>query len=613
VVVTANRVPVPLAEVTSSVTVLDARELREQGMTHVLDALRRLTGLTVARSGSFGAQASVFARGGESDFTKVLVDGVPMNDPGGAVDLGALTLDEVERIEIVRGPASVVHGSDAVSAVIHVVTRRAGAHPEARLEVGRASYGGSVLDAGGAAAAGPLSGTGGVARHASRGTLPLNNRYGNTVASARGAYTGATVAALAIRHGASDFHYPTDGAGRVADRNARRLERRTSAGLEASRPLGGRVTARLAASWLSVSGRTIDPPDGPGDTLGLISYRSHGRVRRGEVTSLMQWQATPRHQLVLGVEYAAERQRLADSSNYDATLNRFAAGRHTTGAFVQSLGGGARWSYALGARLDRNDVFGTFRTARATGAVEVAPGLRVRAGAGTAFKAPTFFEQFSTAFSVGNPALRPERARSWEVAVEHRRNRVQASATWFDQRFRDLVQYTWTSPTDPSYYNVAAARARGAELEAQVSAGAATALRASGTFLHTRVDAAGFDEGEGATFVRGARLLRRPSTTFALGATTRVSSRLTVDVQGTRVGARDDRDFGVYPARPVTLRPHMRVDASAQVRLSDPRASAGVTLVVRADNALGARYEEIASFAAPGRTLFAGLRAQWER
>ena len=613
VVVTAHKGPGPLAAVTTTTTVLDARQLREEGLTHLVDALRRVPGMALARSGAFGAQASVFVRGGESDYTKVLVDGVPVNDPGGAVDLGALTLDEVERIEVVRGPGSVVHGSDAVSGVIHVITRDGRGGSGLRLEAGGGSRGASLLDAGGSARLRGVALAGGVARHGSRGTLPFNNRYANTVGSTRVVLTGATDASLALRHGDDTFHYPTDGAGRVEDHNARRVDRRTTAALEASRALGGRITARIAATLLATSGRTDDAPDSPADTAGLHAYRSRGTVRRDVVTSLVQVRLPWSSELVGGGEYARERQTLEDSSNYDPEVRRFDAARGTRAVFVEALAVAARWSWSLGARLDDNDVYGTFRTVRATTALALTTHTRLRAGAGSSFKAPSFFEEFSTAFTVGNADLRPERARSWELGLEHRRARLEASATWFDQRFRDLVQYTFISPTAPSYFNVAAARARGLEAQVNVHVTPVTTLRTGGTLLRTRVEDAGFDVGEGATFVHGARLLRRPSAIVTVGATTRLYPGATLDLQAARIGTRDDRDFSTYPAAAVTLAPYTRLDASLQVPLAPAAAAPGLTLVLRADNLLGARYSEVAGFAAPGRILVASVRARWGR
>ena len=124
VIVTATRFPRSAAAVPAAVTVLRGVELRAQGIHTVFEALRDVPGATVVQTGSFGGQTSLFLRGGQSNYVKVLVDGVPVNQPGGSFDFANLTTDNVERIEVVRGPASVLYGSDAVTGVVQIVTRR---------------------------------------------------------------------------------------------------------------------------------------------------------------------------------------------------------------------------------------------------------------------------------------------------------------------------------------------------------------------------------------------------------------------------------------------------------------------------------------------------------
>src|SRR5215208_1722461 len=123
-VVTATRLPTPPDAVVSSVTTITGEELRARGLHFVHDALREVPGATVVQIGSYGGVGSLFLRGGESDYVKVLVDGVPVNQSGGAYNWANLTTDNVDRIEILRGPASVIYGSDAVTGVIQVFTRR---------------------------------------------------------------------------------------------------------------------------------------------------------------------------------------------------------------------------------------------------------------------------------------------------------------------------------------------------------------------------------------------------------------------------------------------------------------------------------------------------------
>ena len=107
VVVTATRIPTPARDLPVAVSVISGAQLRERGIRTVADALRTVPGANVVATNAYGSQTSLFLRGGESDYVKVLIDGVPQNAPGGAYDFANLTTDNVERIEVVRGPASV--------------------------------------------------------------------------------------------------------------------------------------------------------------------------------------------------------------------------------------------------------------------------------------------------------------------------------------------------------------------------------------------------------------------------------------------------------------------------------------------------------------------------
>ena len=148
VVVTATRVPIPVDAVPHAVTVISGDALREQGIRTVAEALRTVPGANVVATDSYGSVTSLFLRGGESDQVKVLIDGVPQtgpNGPGGAYDFANLTTDNIERIEIVRGPASTLYGSDAVTGVVQIFTRvgRGVTHGHIGLEGG--TYGSSGL------------------------------------------------------------------------------------------------------------------------------------------------------------------------------------------------------------------------------------------------------------------------------------------------------------------------------------------------------------------------------------------------------------------------------------------------------------------------------------
>ena len=122
--VTATQYPTTPDSVAATVSVIRGDDLRARGIHFVADALREIPGAQVVQNGPYGATTSLFVRGGESDYVKVLVDGVAVNQPGGFFDFGSLTTDNVERIEVLRGPGSVLYGSDAIAGVIQIVTRQ---------------------------------------------------------------------------------------------------------------------------------------------------------------------------------------------------------------------------------------------------------------------------------------------------------------------------------------------------------------------------------------------------------------------------------------------------------------------------------------------------------
>jgi len=132
VVITATRVDVPAGAAISASTIIDRELIDRSGVRDVAELLRLVPGISVARSGGPGAQSSLFLRGGENDYVRVLIDGVQVNDPGGAIDLAWLSVDDVDRVEVVRGPASVLYGTDAVTGVVQLFTRRGSASAAGR-------------------------------------------------------------------------------------------------------------------------------------------------------------------------------------------------------------------------------------------------------------------------------------------------------------------------------------------------------------------------------------------------------------------------------------------------------------------------------------------------
>ena len=616
-VVTASPTPRPADAVAASVTVLEGDDLRARGLLRVADALREIPGVSVVQGGSYGAVTSTFLRGGESDYVLVLVDGVQVNQPGGAFDFSTLNLANVERVEILRGPASALYGSDAVAGVIHVITRTGADRTRGSVSTGAGTYGrvdaSAELTGGGDRAGFSF----GLAHTATDGILPFNNRHVNTVLS--GALVlrpdDATAANLTVRMGERRYHYPTDGSGAVVDSNAFSYGDEVVVGLRGSRRVGDRLAVQATFGVSDSDGGTDDAQDGPGDTSGSFGYVSLDAVRRASADIRLDLRSEA-GVTTLGVEWEGQRQRSFSESlsEWGNSADRSEYSRWNRAVYAHVTGEREVLAYNAGGRVEDNQRFGRFVTWQAGAALRLGEDgrTRLRASAGTAIKEPTFYENYATGFALGNPHLEPERSLGLEAGVERELagGRARVSATLFQQRFQDLIQYTFAPATsgDPNFYNVAEARARGLELEAWAEVGPLS-LTAAWARLDSEVLNAGFDEGPGATFVQGEALVRRPANTLALRASAALGRGTTLSAGATMVGTRSDRNFSTWPATPVELDAHTDVSVGADVPvLRGGGGTPRLTLTFRGDNLLDSEYEEAFGFRAPGRAVFVGAR-----
>jgi vitamin B12 transporter len=611
-VVTATRLPVAAAASPATVAVVSGEALRLRGVTSIVDALRDVAGVTFAQSGSYGGVTSLFLRGGESKYVKVLIDGVPVNDPGGAFDFGTLTVDNVDRIEVVRGPASVLYGADAVTGVVQIFTRRGAGNVRSELRIRGGTYGSNDADAmmAGALPSGDFSLS--VARHATRGIYDFNNAYNNSVVSGglHLVLDPRTDLRVTLRYTDYAYHYPTDGGGEQVDSNAMRAEDKTVIGVDLGRAFTSRVETRLSLTSSGSAGGTDNRQDTPSGS-GLQSAdrsRRRGADLRTNVTlgggSI----------LTLGVQLEQQDQRTETQSLFgsSASTSVFRAVRRNQAAYAQVLAIPVpSIVVTIGERLDDNERFGRFATHRLASSWELYPGTRLRASVGTAFREPSFFENYATGFVVGNPGLEPEQVTTWEVGLRQSffAERVTAGLTQFVQRFRNLIDYTGsTKACGASYCNVARASASGREVEARVVLLSGLTAEGNVTHLETRVVDPGFDTTSGGLYRAGERLIRRPTTTWHLGAAYS-SSRGTIDVSVNHAGQRTDRDFRSFPAKPVVVEAYTRTDVGGELALlrrTPARASAAVTL--RVENLFDVSYQSVFNFRSPGRTALAGVR-----
>ena len=636
VVVASAFVPRPRSESPASTTVVSSEDVKARQLENVADVLRTTPGFAVGRNGGRGALTSVFPRGGESDYTLVLVDGIRVNSFGGGFDFSLLPLGDVDQVEIVRGPQSAVFGADAIGGVVHLTTRQGG----------RPTMSGQI-EGGGQATLRALAATRGAVgawsfgasgeRNQSDGFTGIAPATGETVSNddwaqalgqghfewTRSATTGVRADLRWIdaeRGSPGPFGSNPIGAYTAIDRVSRGQDTQRQLGLHGRLPWGSVLAGRIQQRWqLTVADLDNRYHSSFGD--------SFFETRRFNARTQTDVALTPTTGLTAGVEGFSERAR----STY-ITGERFQEvpiERRTVGGFAeirQDLG--ARASVSAGLRADaiaRNTLegdpnpFGPRPAFADESVTSVNPRLAgrlvawqdrggvarttIRASFGTGIRPPDAFE---IAFT-DNPALKPERSRSADIGVSHvLLPQVTVNATAFFNRYDDLIVAVGGSFSDASRYrtdNISNARARGLELEGAWRGPRGVHARLAYTRLSTEILAVDQSGNAPPPFTVGDPLIRRPrhQGVADLGWTAAdFSAFTTVRVRGEVLDIEPSYGTfgGLFTAPGFTV-----VDAGASWRVSSH-----VEVFGRGLNLLDRRYEEAFGYPAPGRLGMVGVR-----
>ena len=578
VVVSAEAEPESAASLGAAATVIDAAEIAASKATTVLDLLRTVPGLDVVESGGPGTVTSLFLRGTSSTQTLVLVDGVPLNSPYfGGTDLSAVSVANVERVEVVRGPFSALYGSEAIGGVVQIFTRKsaeAGVSGNASFALGNADAKEGLGEI--RFLEGNFSGTFGFRRTLSSGDQFNEFFSGTTLSGALAAalWEGAT-ASLVVRRETGRTGVPTDGSTPTPQRS-------TSADTTTVElPLSYSLSKNLS---LSASVRCVRDQPEYADPESSFSWSTTDARRVGaRVAAAGTWGA---QRLAAGVDL--ERTQVWNESNFGPALDGETARTFAVFAEDRIALFSGRLVATAGVRWDDASSYGSAWSPRVTVAWHVLPSLKIRAAAGSAFRAPSLGELYYP--YTGNPDLKPERSTGVEAGLEETvAEGVVAEATAFWNDIRDLITY---DPVTSMDQNIGRARTRGVEIALRSAVGTRSTLRASYTYLDAR------DLDSGAFLVRRPR--HRASATYAMA----FASDGSASVTAMWVGARRDGD-AVDFTKIVEDPSYLRVDAAITL----PPLALSLAPFVRATNLLGRRYAEVSGFPAPGRRVLAGLEA----
>ena len=601
VVVTATKTETPAGELGASVSVVTEDELRAYQYATVEEALRRVPGVEVRRSGSLGKTSSITIRGANANQVQVLVDGVRVKSTTtGQAELSDISPDLIERIEVIRGPQSTLYGADAIGGVINIITKKGRGPFAASVEqqagsydtyASRATLGGSwrLLDY---SLAGSRLESNGQFRNddstqeALNGrlglALPLDSRLDFTLRWNR-SETGLPVKFLSTNFGPLPI-VP------VIDVNNRQSSETSVLGLSGrTRPVPwwesevrlGRYENLL---WF------IDLPD-PADSCPFgapCEFPSRIRVERREAEWLNHLHVGTWSTSSVGLEYRHE-----EGDNRSSTP--FAARGWTRSAFFQQQFRVLdRLFMSAGVRVEDNSIFGTSTTERGSLAYVVkAWGTRLRGGAGSGFRAPTFNEQFFPGFS--DPTLKPEESFSWEAGVDQKlwENRLRLGLTYFQTSYENLIALV-TTATFPFVRGVNAGRSRAAGIEWSVEADLLDTLTASVNYTYTDTE----------TLATDRPFPREPRHRWNVALTWEPVRTLRLFAQVHAVTRQFESRAAGYN------RGHTRVDIGGSWRLLERwRGVQSLDLTARVQNLLDEGYAEVRGFPALGINGLVGLRA----
>ena len=608
VVVTANRGPTDADKVGQSFTVLTLDQIRHDQEVSVADIVARTPGVTLARNGGPGQPTSLFIRGGDSDQTLVLIDGVKVNDPSdpsSSFDFANLDVGEVARIEVLRGPQSVLYGSEAIGGVVNIVTAQPTAPFQGDVQAEGGSYGTAFVHAGLGGLSDRVDWRVGAWYHSTDSVSAFDKTFGGVgndpfhTAGAAGRLTYALTPDLQFDERAyftwsrvefDGYDTPTGNFGNDNE-FGRTWQVVDYTGMNASL-FDGRLKNRLAFEYAQIDRRYEDP----NQPVTKFTYLDTGAATTVEDQGAFA--IAPGYQAVFG----AQSSRSTIDTASPPFSPRFVAGATLTSGYGQVTGDVLpNLTLTAGGRYDAHSTFGGHATGQASIAWRLNGGDTIlRASFGQGFKAPSLYQLYS---EFGNPALRPETANGWDVGVEQRflHGRIDLQATYFGRETHDLIEFVScfgittgscaTNTVGGFYDNVARARADGVEVQATWRATDRLTLAGNYTYDHA------IDRSPGSPSF-GLQLARRPPNTANLTASYLWPVGLTTDV-AIRYADKSYDD----PANTIPLQSYVLWDLRASYPIGQ-----GLEVYGRIENLTDKHYETTYQYGTLGRAAYAGVR-----
>ncbi|MBI4825575.1 MAG: TonB-dependent receptor [Nitrospirae bacterium] len=582
VVVTATKIEEAIEETTSDVIVIKSEEIKKMNTQFVSDVLKGVSELNVVQNGGAGKQAAVVLRGGNTEHTLVMIDGVKVKSTTtGTFDFSGLNVDDIERIEIVKGPQSTIYGSEAMAGVINIITKKGKGAPKIAASFETGAYGttkpsatlsGGYKDLLSYRLTGTYFKTEGIS--AARKGIEKDG-YKNASVSGKFGLNLADNAEIEV---SGKYYYDRSDLDAFGSDDLNYVQRGNH------HMIAGKGKLYLFDIWEQVlSLSTVEDslryrdPDTSWNNADIITGMS-----------TIDWQnnfyISEAYTFTFGAEYreeAGENKGIFD----EAVNNKALYLNNKAKLFNDDL------VINAGLRIDDHETFGEETTGRVGAVYNIRPAsLTVKASYGTGFRAPTLNELFYNDpwGSSGNLNLKPEKSSSWEIGLEKEivKDRASVSVTYFDQNYDDLIDWVETPPGSWLYspQNISKAEVQGFEAGASAKVTGDVTVKSSYTYLDT-------EDKE-----TGERLRRRPKDKAGISAEYS-GGPLTLFAEYTFVGK-------VFDSASVGhLGSYSLVNLSGGYRLRKD-----ISFFARVDNLFDADYQTAGGYNTPGLSAYAGVK-----
>lgn len=606
IVVSAALVPVAQDEAPATVTVFDQARIEALNVPFALDLLRLAPGVSVATTGSQGAQTQVRIRGAEANHTLVFIDGIAFNDPaaGNEARFETFGADGLGRVEVVRGPQSALWGSEALGGVVALETP----DPLGTMRATASAEYGSRDFRRGAASLVTGGETAGVSATAawikSDGIDSLGGGSGD-----RDGFETRTASIKAVARPGGDGEIGI--VGRYIEHRNQFDGTDPNTFLRADTADASKTETGAVRGWATIG----LGPDAPWSLTASGTYLTSDNRNRDGATPLNRTKGdrfrvggqlvhrlaigTTAHTLIAAVERENETFRASDDQYFGATDQRRTRGRT---AYIGEWR--ATWAPMLATDVAvRHDNFNRFAdetTVRASAILTVAEGLALTGSYGEGIAQPTFFDLygFFPGSFVGNPNLTPETSRGYEAGIRFTRPTFSAEVTAFSNRLRDEIVSTFNSTTFLSSTANATGKSRRRGIEANVEVRPVAALRLTANYTYLDARDQQVDGGVSLHEVRRPRHSGNVLADWTAGP-------FTLGASLAYVGKRTDTDFDLFPAAKVRL--HDYVLGGARIAYA---ITPNIEAFGRIENAFDSNYQDVVGYATQGRGVFGGVRVK---